>query len=101
VLRGICALKRDKKIEGWRILHNEQLHNLYSSPNIIRVIKSRRMRCAGHAAFMVEKTNVCKVFVGKPEGKTPLGIHRCRWMDDIKMGLREIGCGGMDWIHLA
>jgi hypothetical protein len=101
VLREIFGPKKDEIVEGWRKLHNEELHNLYSLPNIIRVIASRRMRCAGHAAFMGEKRNAYRVLVGKPEGKTPLQIHRCRWMDNIKMDLREIGCGTMDWIHLA
>jgi hypothetical protein len=73
---------------GWRKLHNEELHNLYSSPSIIRVIKSRRMRWAGHAARMGERRNAYRILVGKPEGKTPLGRPRCRWVDNIKMDLR-------------
>jgi hypothetical protein len=80
-----------------RKLHNEELHNLYSSPNIIRMIKSRRMRWAGHVARLGETGNAYRVLVGKPEGKRPLG----RWVDNIKMDLREIGWDGMDWIELA
>jgi hypothetical protein len=83
---------------GWRKLHNEELHNLYSSPSII---KSRRMRWAGHVARMGEKRNVYKLLVGKPEGKRPLGRPRRRWMDNIKMDLLEIGLNVVDWIDLA
>jgi hypothetical protein len=86
---------------GWRKLHNEELHNLYSSPSIIRIIKSRRMRWAGHVARMGEKRNVCRLLVGKPEGKRPLGRPRRRWIDNIKMGLLEIGLNVEDWIGLA
>jgi hypothetical protein len=84
-----------------RKLHNEELHNLYSSPSIIRMIKSRRMRWAGHLARMWEKMNAYRILVGKPEGKRPLGRKRRRWLDNIKMDLREIGWDGMDWIDLA
>jgi hypothetical protein len=79
----------------------EKLHNLYSSPDIIRQIKSRRMSWAGHVVRMGERRNVYRVLVGKPEGKRPLGRPRRRWEDGIKMDLREIGCGGVEWIHLA
>jgi hypothetical protein len=79
--------------------HNEGLHNLYSSPKIIRMIKSRRMRWAGYVAHM--KMNAYTILVGKPEGRRPLGRQRCKWVDNIKMDLREIGLGGMDWIDLA
>jgi hypothetical protein len=82
-------------------LHNEKLHNLYSSPNIIRMIKSRRMRWAGHVARMGETRNAYRILVGKPEGRRPLGRPRRRWVDNIKMHLREIGWDGMDWIDLA
>jgi hypothetical protein len=75
---------------GWRKLHNKELHNLYSLPSIIRIIKSRRRRCVGHMARMGEKRNVYKLLVGKPEGKRPLGRPRHRWMDNIKMDLLEI-----------
>jgi hypothetical protein len=80
-------------------MHNEELHILYSSPNIIRQIKSRRMRWAGHVARMGEERNVYKVLMGKPEGKRPLGRPRRRWEDE--MDLREIGWGSVDWIQLA
>jgi hypothetical protein len=88
-------------IPAWRKLHNEGLHNLYSSPSAIRMIESRRMRWGGHVARMGEKTNANGLLVGKPEGKRPLGRPRHRWMDNIKMNLREIGWDGMDWIDLA
>jgi hypothetical protein len=97
VLRRIFRLKRDEMIGGWRKLNYEELHNLYPSPSIIRIIKSRRMRWAGHVARMGEKRNACTILVGKPEGKR----HRRRWEDNIKMDLREKGWGGMDWIDLA
>jgi hypothetical protein len=76
---------------GWRKLHNGELHNLYSSPSIIRMIKSRRMRWAGHVTRIGEKRNAYRIFVGKPKEKRPLGIPRRRWVDNIKMDLREIG----------
>jgi hypothetical protein len=85
----------------WRKLHNEELHNLYSTPDIIRQVKSRRMRWAGHVACMGEDRKVYKVLVGKPEGNRPLGRLRRRWEDGIRMHLREIGLGGVDWIRLA
>jgi hypothetical protein len=86
---------------GCRKLHNEELHNLYSSPSIIRVIKSRRMRWAGHAARMEERRNAYRILLGKPEGKRPLGRPRRRWVDNIKMDLREVGWDGRDRIDLA
>jgi hypothetical protein len=101
VLRGIFGPKRDGVTGGWRKLHNEELHNLYSSPSIIRIIKPRRMRWAGHVARMGAKRNVYRLLVGKPEGKRSLGRPRCRWIDNIKMGLFEIGLGVVDWIGLA
>jgi hypothetical protein len=79
----------------------EELHNLYSSPSIIRIKKSRRMRWAGHVARMGEKRNVYRLLVGKPEGKRPLGRPRRRWIDNIKMDLLEIGLSVVDWIGLA
>ena len=85
----------------WRILHNEELNALYSSPNIVRVIKSRRMRWAGHVARMGEERGVYWVLVWKPEGKRPLGRPRRRWVDNIRMDLQEVGCGYVDWIGLA
>jgi hypothetical protein len=89
-------------VEGeLRKLHNEEIHNLYSSPDIIRQIKSRRMRWAGHVARMGEERKLHKVLVGKPEGKRPIGRPRRRFEDGIRMDLREIGCGSIDWIQLA
>jgi hypothetical protein len=82
-------------------LRNEELNDLYSSPNIVSVIKCRRMRWAGHVARMGEGRGVYKFLVGKPEGKRPLGIPRHRQEDSIKMDLQEVGCGGLDWIELA
>jgi hypothetical protein len=101
VLRKIFGPKRGGVMGGWRKLHNEELHNLYSSPSIIRIIKSRRMRWAGHVAQMGEKRNVYRLLVGKLEGKRPLGRPRRRWMDNIKMNLLEIGVSVVDWIGLA
>ena len=92
---------RDKVTGQWRRLHNEELNDLYSSPNIVQVIKSKRMRWAGHVARMGEERGVYRVFVGKPEGKRPLGRPRRRWVDNIRMDLQEVGCGYMDWIGLA
>jgi hypothetical protein len=88
----------------WRKLHNEELHNLYSSPNIIRMIKSKRMRWAGHVARMEATRNAYRILVGKPEGKRPLGRPRSRWVDNIKMNLREIEWDGMDgsnWLRIG
>jgi hypothetical protein len=100
VLRRIFGLKRDEIIAGWRKLHNE-LHNLYSLPNIIRMIKSRRMRQAGHVACMGEKRNAYRVLVGNVEGKRPLRRYRSRWEDNIKISHREVEWGSMDWIDQA
>jgi len=100
VLRGIFGLKRDEVTGEWRKIHNEELNDLYCSPNIIRVIKSRRMRWAGHVVRMGERRGVYRVLVGKPEGKKPLGRPRRRWENNIKMDLQEVGCGGVDWIEL-
>jgi hypothetical protein len=86
---------------GWRKLHNEELHNLYSSSSKITIIKSRRMRWAGHVARMGKKRNIYRLLVGKPEGKRPLGRPRRRWIDNIKFDLLEIGLSVMDWIGLA
>jgi hypothetical protein len=97
VLRRIFGLKRDEVMGEWRKLHSGELHILYFSPDIVRQIKSRRMRWAGHVTCMGEWRNMYRVFVGKPEGKRP----RRRWKDGIKMDLRETGCGGVEWIHLA
>ena len=96
----IYGPKRDEVTREERELHNEELNDLYPSPSIVRFIKSRRMRWAGHVACMGRGRGVCRVLVGKPEGR-PLGIPRRRWEDNIKMDLQEVGCGGMDWIDLA
>jgi hypothetical protein len=101
VVIRIFGPKRDEVTGEWRKLHNEELHNLYSSPDIIRQIKSRRMRWAGHVARMGGERKVYKVLVGKIEGKRPLGRPKRRWEDGIRMDLREIGLGGVDWIRLA
>jgi hypothetical protein len=82
-------------------LHNEELHNLYSSPNTIRMIKSRRMRWAGHLACMGEKINAYRILVGKPEGRRPLGRARHTWVNYIKIYLREIEWDGVDLVDLA
>ena len=92
--------KRDEVTRVWRKLHNEQLNDLYSSPNIVRVIKSRRMRWVGHVACMGERRGVYKVLVGKPEGKRLRGRPRRRWEDNIKMALLEVGFEGMDGIDV-
>jgi hypothetical protein len=101
VLMRISGQKRDEVTGDWRKLHNEDLHNLYSSPSIIRMLTSRKMRCAGHVARIGEKKNVYRILVVKAERKRPLGRPRRRWVDNIKMDLREIGRSGRDWIDLA
>jgi hypothetical protein len=100
VPRRLFGPKRDEATGEWRRLHNEELNDLYSSHNIIRVTKSRRMRWAGHVARMGEERGAYGIFVGRPEGRRPLGKPRCRWEDNIKMDLEEVGWG-MDWIELA
>jgi hypothetical protein len=93
--------KRDEVTRDWRKLHNEELHNLYCSPSKIRMNKSRRMRWTRHVARIGEKRNACSIFVGKSKGKSPLGRTRRRWVDNIKIDLRETECGGIDWTELA
>jgi hypothetical protein len=88
-------------VGGWTILRNEELHNLYSSPNIIKMAKSRRMRWTGHISRMGAKRNAYRLLVGNPEGKRPLGKPRHRWEDNIRADLKEMGWGGVDWIDLA
>jgi hypothetical protein len=101
VLRSIFGTKRDEVTGEWRKLHNEELRDLYSSPSIIRIIKSRRMRWADHVARMGEKRNAYRLLVGNPEGKRPMGRPRRRWVDNIRMDLGEAGWGDVDWIGLA
>ena len=96
VLRRIFGPRRDEVTGKWRRLYNEELNDLYSSPNIVRVIKSRKMSWTGHVARMFEERVAYRLLVGKPEGKRPMGRPRRRWVD-----LREVGCGYMDWIGLA
>jgi hypothetical protein len=96
MLRRIFGSKRDEVTGGWRKLHNEELHNLYSSPSIIRMIKSRRMRWAWHVARIGLKMNAYRILVGMPEGKRPLGRPRYTFVDNIKIDLIEIELGGMD-----
>ena len=101
VLRKIFGVKRDGIAGEWRKLQNAELHALYSSPNIIRNLKSRRLRWAGHVARMDQFRNAYRVLVGKPESKRPLRRPRRTWEDDIKMDLREVGCDPRDWIALT
>jgi len=101
VLRRIFGPRRKEVTGECRRLHNEELNDLYSSPNIVRVIKSRRMRWAVHVASMGEEREVYRVMVGKPEGRRPLGRPRRRCVDNIRKDLQEVGCGYMDWIELA
>ena len=100
-LRRIFESRRDEVAEEWRKLHDEELSDLYSSPNIIWVKISRWMRRAEHVACMGERRGVFRLLVGKPDGKRQLGRPERRWEDNIKMGLQEVGCGGMEWIELA
>jgi hypothetical protein len=103
VQRRIFGPKRDESTGEWRRLHNKELNDLYSSPDILRVIKSRRMRWAGHVARMEEQRGAYRILVGRREGRRPLGRPRSRWEDNIKMDLKEVGLGegGMDWIEVA
>jgi hypothetical protein len=100
VWRRIFGPKREED-GSWRKLHNDEFHSLYSSPNIVRVIKSRWTRWAGHMTRVGEGRDVYRVLARRPEGKRPLGRPRCRWEDNIKMGLREVGIDGSNWIRLA
>ena len=101
MLTRIFGPRRDEVTGEWRRLHNEELNDLYTSPNIVQVIKSRRMRWAGHVARMGEERGVYRVLVGKPEGKRPMGRPRSRWVDNFRTDLQEVGCGYMDWIGRA
>ena len=100
-LRRIFRPTRDEVTGEWRKLHKEELNDLYCSANIVRVIKSRRMRSAGHVARMGERRGVYRVLVGKLDGKRPLGRSRRTWENYIKLDLQEVGCGYMYWIGLA
>jgi hypothetical protein len=101
VLKRIFGQKREEVTGEWRKLHNEELRDLYSSPSIIRIIKSRRIRWAGHVTRMREKRNAYRLLLGKPEEKRPVGRPRRRWVDNIRMHLGEVGWGDVDWIGLA
>jgi hypothetical protein len=101
VLSRIFGRRMGEVTGEWRRLHNEEVNDLYSSSNIVRVIKSRRMRWAGHVARMGEERGVYRVLVRKPEGKRPLGRPRRRWLDNIRTDLQEVGCGYMVWIGLT
>jgi hypothetical protein len=101
VLKRIFGPRGDEVTGGWRKLHNEELRELYYSPSIIRIMKSRRLRWARHVARIGEKRNVYKLLVGKLEGKRPLGRPRLTWLDNIRMDLVEVGWGDVDWIGLA
>ena len=101
VLGRIFGPRRDELTEEWRRLHNEELNDLYSSPSIVRVIKSRIMRWAGQVARMGEERGMYRVLVGKPEGRSPLGRPKRRWVDNIRMDIQDVGCGYMDWIGLT
>jgi hypothetical protein len=100
VLRRIFGPRRDEVTGEWRKLHNEELHDLHSSPCNIRIIKAR-MKWAGHVARMEKKRNAYRLLVGKPEGRRPLGRPRRRWVDNIRMDLVEVAWGDVDWIGLA
>jgi len=101
MLRRIFGAERDEVTGEWRKLHNEELNDLYCSPNIVWVTKPRRMGWAGYATHMGERRGVYRVLVGKREGKGPLGRPRRRWEDNIKMDLQKVGSGSMDWNELA
>ena len=89
-VRRIFRPRRDEVTGEWRRLHNEELNDLYSSPNIVRVVKSRRIKWAGHVVHMGEERGVYRVLVGKPEGRRPVGRPRRRWVDNIRMDLQEM-----------
>jgi hypothetical protein len=101
VLRMIFGQKRDEVTGEWRKLHDEELRDLYSSPSVIRIIKSRKLRLAGHVARMGETRNAYRLLVNKRDGKRPLGRPRRRWVDNIRTDLGEVGWGDVDWIGLA
>ena len=100
-LRKIYGPKRDEMTGEWRRLHNEELHGLYDSPDVVRIMKSRRLRWAGYVARMGEKRRLYSIVVGKPEGKRPLGRPRRRWEDNIRRDLREVGIRDENWLDVA
>ena len=101
MLRRIFGPKRDEVVGEWRELHNEELNDLYCSPNIVRVIKWSGIREARHVARICERRRACSILLGKPEGKRPLGRPRHRWKDSNMLDLQEVGCGVMDCIDVA
>jgi hypothetical protein len=102
VLRRIFGPKREEVTGEWRILHNEELNDLYLSPSVIWVIKSRRMRWGGgHVSCMGEGRGAYRILVGRPEGRRPLGRPRCRWEDNIKTNLQEVGWRVVDWFDVS
>jgi hypothetical protein len=101
VFRKIFERKREELTGEWRRLHNEELHYLYPSPNIVRAIQSRRIILAGHIARKGDRRGAYRVLVGRPEGRRPLGRPRPRWGEGIKVDLKEVGWVGMDWIDMA
>ena len=101
VRRRVFGPKRDEETGEWRKLHNEELSDLYPLPNIVWVVKSRRMRWAGHVARMGEESGVHRVLVGNPDGKRLLGRPTHRWGDNIKMDIQEVGGGSGNWMELT
>jgi hypothetical protein len=101
VLRNIFGPERDEVMGRWREPHNEELCDLYTSPSIIRIIKSKRMMWAGHVAQIREKRIMYRLFIGNPDGKRPLGRSKRKWVDNVKMDVVEIGwCGWTGWVCL-
>jgi hypothetical protein len=101
VRRRIFESKRDEVVEVWRRMHNEELHNLYTPQNIIRMMKSKMVRWVVHVACMGEMRHACNILIGKPKGKKPLGRPRYRWEDNSRVDVRENGWEGVGWIHLV
>ena len=101
ILRRIFGPIRDEETGEWRKLHNVELHNLYGLPDIVRLIKSRRLRWAGHVARMGESRTAYRVLTGSPDGRRPVGRPRRRWSDNVKRDLAEIGCCNSDWVANA
>jgi hypothetical protein len=104
VLTRIFGPERDERTGEWRRLHNEKFNDLHSSPNVVRVRKSRRMGWAGHVAHMRERRGVHRMLAGRPEGRRPLGRSRRRWEDNIKMDLRKVGVRawtGLRWLRIG